>query len=89
MFLNFFQNLKTQKLPVSLKEFLVFLEALSKGIGRFEITTFYYLARSCLVKNEKHIGEPYMKFNEFDMKRDTECERYDHVWRSPGKSIWT
>ncbi len=57
MFLNFFQNLKTQKLPVSLKEFLVFLEALSKGIGRFEITTFYYLARSCLVKNEKHIDQ--------------------------------
>lgn len=55
MFLTFFYNLKSYNIPVSLKEFLTFLDAVSKGIGRFEITTFYYLARSSLVKNEKNI----------------------------------
>ncbi len=57
MFLNFFNNLRLYNVPVSLKEFLTLLDALSKGVGRFEITTFYFLARSCLVKHEKNIDK--------------------------------
>jgi hypothetical protein len=55
MFLNLFSELKNAKVPVSLREYLTFLEALNAGIANFEVDSFYYLARSALVKDERHI----------------------------------
>ncbi len=45
MFIKFFDNLRKSGIPVSLREYLTFLEALSKNIGTYEIENFYILAR--------------------------------------------
>ena len=45
MFLKFFSALKNSKIPVSLREFLTFLDALQTGLVAFDIDAFYYLVR--------------------------------------------
>ncbi len=55
MFLPFFDNLRKAGLPVSLREYLTFLEAVSAGLVTYDVEGFYYLARSAMVKDERHI----------------------------------
>ena len=55
MFLDFFLDLKKVKIPVSLNEYFNFLEALKQGLSLFDLNSFYYLARSSLIKDEKLI----------------------------------
>ena len=55
MFLNLFDEMKSAKIPVSLREYLTFLEALTAGVATFDVNDFYYLARTSLVKDERHI----------------------------------
>ena len=55
MFLPFFFTLRSAGVPVSLREHPTFLEALSKGLALYDVEGFYYLARSALVKDERHI----------------------------------
>ena len=74
MLIDFFYTLRSAKLPVSVKEFLMLLEALQAGVvgpntapddgetadeGAYNIDDFYYLSRTILVKDEKH----YDKFD--------------------------
>ncbi len=69
MLIDFFYTLRSAKLPVSVKEFLVLLEALKEGVvgpngqsedgSGYKIDDFYYLSRTALVKDEKH----YDKFD--------------------------
>ena len=55
MFLPFFENLRRAGLPVSLREYLTFLEAMGRGLVTYDVEAFYYLARSAMVKDERHI----------------------------------
>lgn len=55
MFLPFYQGLRQAGLPVSLREYLTFLEALSREIVIYDIEGFYFLARSAMVKDERHL----------------------------------
>ena len=55
MFLPFFEQLRASRVPVSLREFLTFLEAVKAGLVTYDAEGFYYLARSALVKDERHI----------------------------------
>lgn len=55
MFLRFFDQLRAHKVPVSLREFLSFLEAMRAGLATYDVEAFYYLARSIMVKDERHI----------------------------------
>lgn len=55
MFLPFFDNLRKAGLPVSLREYLTFLEAMGTGLVTYDIEGFYYLARSAMVKDERNI----------------------------------
>jgi hypothetical protein len=55
MFQRFFTELRQAKVPVSLKEYLVLLEALEKDVIPPLTDDFYYLARATLVKDERHI----------------------------------
>ena len=55
MFLTFFDRLRRAGVPVSLREFLTFLEALQAGLARYDVDGFYYLARAALVKDERHL----------------------------------
>ncbi len=73
MLIDFFYTLRSAKLPVSVKEYLVLLEALKEGVvgpnttqdggvdepSGYKIDDFYYLSRTTLVKDEKH----YDKFD--------------------------
>ena len=55
MFLPFFDNLRGAGVPVSLREFLAFLEGMKAGLATYDIDAFYYLARTIMVKDERHL----------------------------------
>ena len=55
MFAGFFFNLRKAGVPVSLREYLSFLEGLSAGLATYDIDGFYYLARLTMVKDERHL----------------------------------
>ncbi|MGN6389962.1 MAG: vWA domain-containing protein [Burkholderiaceae bacterium] len=54
MLIDFFFTLKDAKIPVSIKEFLVLLEAMQGNVARPSLDDFYYLSRMTLVKDEAH-----------------------------------
>ncbi len=54
MLLDFFDGLRKGGIPVTIKELLVLLEALQKHIAFASIEDFYFLARTCLVKDERY-----------------------------------
>ncbi|TIM27659.1 MAG: VWA domain-containing protein, partial [Mesorhizobium sp.] len=54
MFIPFFLELKAARVPVSLREYLSLLEGLEAGLVDYDVEGFYYLARSALVKDERH-----------------------------------
>ncbi|WP_424968999.1 vWA domain-containing protein [Dinoroseobacter sp. S76] len=55
MFLPFFSQLRTGGVPVSLREYLTFLEGLGQGMAVYDPEAFYYLARCAMVKDERHL----------------------------------
>nr|CAD6599732.1 VWA domain-containing protein [Rhizobium sp. TCK] len=55
MLLSFFLQLKAEKVPVTLREYLTLIEGMKQGLADFDIDAFYFLARTCLVKDERHI----------------------------------
>lgn len=57
MFLNLFFELKQANVPVSLKEYLLLMEAMDKGVAGYSVEDFYYLARSALIKDERHLDK--------------------------------
>lgn len=52
MFLHFLEALRQARIPASLKEHLMLLEALQKDVIERNVESFYYLARSVYVKDE-------------------------------------
>jgi uncharacterized protein len=65
MFAGFFLELKRARVPVSLKEYLSLMEAMEKSVAGFSVDTFYYLARTCLVKDERNIDKFDRVFGHF------------------------
>jgi len=63
MLIDFFYTLRSAKLPVSVKEYLVLLEALQANVvgptnpEACSMDDFYFLARTALVKDEKHFDK--------------------------------
>ncbi len=55
MFLEFFTALKAARVPVTLREYLDLMGALDAGLADASIADFYYLSRSVLVKDERHL----------------------------------
>ena len=55
MFLPFFDTLRRQGVPVSLREYLAFLDGMAAGLVTYDVEGFYYLARTAMVKDERHI----------------------------------
>ncbi|WP_342075496.1 VWA domain-containing protein [Yoonia sp. SS1-5] len=55
MFLPFFDNLRKSGVPVSLREFLSFLEGMKAGLATYDVEAFYFLARTVMVKDERHL----------------------------------
>src|SRR5690554_299556 len=59
MLLNLFHELRTARVPVSLRELLDLIAALERNVVFADMDEFYYLARALLVKDERH----YDKFD--------------------------
>ena len=57
MFQRFFTELRAARVPVSLKEYLVLIEALERGAIGPNVEDFYYLSRAALVKDERHLDK--------------------------------
>ncbi len=57
MFQRFFTELRAARVPVSLKEYLVLMEALEKAAIEPDVQDFYYLSRAALVKDERHLDK--------------------------------
>jgi uncharacterized protein with von Willebrand factor type A (vWA) domain len=55
MFFSFFAELRAAKVPVSLREYLTLMEAMQKRVAAFDLEGFYFLARTALVKDERHL----------------------------------
>ena len=54
MLVSFFFELRHSGVPVTITEFLTLLEALRERVAWVSAQDFYYLARTCLVKDERH-----------------------------------
>ncbi|TBU96038.1 vWA domain-containing protein [Stutzerimonas kirkiae] len=57
MLLGLFNELRAAKVPVSLRELLDLIEALKQGLVFADMEAFYFLARSLLVKDERHFDK--------------------------------
>ncbi|MFP4042955.1 MAG: vWA domain-containing protein [Rhodosalinus sp.] len=57
MFLPFFDALRQAGVPVSLREYLGFLEAMRADLVTYDIDGFYYLARAAMVKDERNLDK--------------------------------
>jgi uncharacterized protein len=57
VFQRFFTELRAASVPVSLKEYLVLVEALEKDAIAPNVEDFYYLSRAALVKDERHLDK--------------------------------
>ena len=64
MFLRFFENLRAAQIPVSLREFLSFLEALKAQTVIYDVEGFYYLARLTMVKDERFLDRFDVAFSQ-------------------------
>lgn len=65
MFTNFFYLLRRKKVPVSITEWMALIDALSRGFAFSSLDTFYYLARSILVKSEGYFDQYDSAFEEY------------------------
>ena len=79
MFTDFFYTLRKRKVPVSLTEWLALMEALSRGFAFSSLDTFYYLARSILVKSEVHFDQYDLAFQDYFECIETPDELRDEV----------
>ncbi|MEM1103921.1 MAG: VWA domain-containing protein, partial [Pseudomonadota bacterium] len=57
MLTQFFSSLRGAGVPVTLKEYLTLLEALDADLAGRNVTDFYFLARSALVKDERNLDK--------------------------------
>ncbi len=57
MFVPFFETLRRTGVPVTLREYLVFLEAVAAGLATYDVDGFYFLARTAMVKDERHLDK--------------------------------
>ncbi|MAH84622.1 MAG: VWA domain-containing protein [Rhodospirillaceae bacterium TMED8] len=55
MFIDFFLKLRSADIPVSLREYLTLVEAVNAGLAHYDVENFYYLSRSCLIKDERNL----------------------------------
>ncbi len=95
MFTDFFLTLRDAKVPVSLREYLTLLEAMDKGVADYKVDNFYYLARSCLVKDERNLDKFDQVFGkcfeglEFTAEEDMVAEIPEEWLRSLAERVMT
>ncbi|WP_413205294.1 vWA domain-containing protein [Rhodospirillum sp. A1_3_36] len=55
MFLSLFLELRAAKVPVTLNEYLMLLEAMEANVAAYSVEDFYHLSRATLVKDERNL----------------------------------
>jgi uncharacterized protein with von Willebrand factor type A (vWA) domain len=75
MLISFFFMLREGGIKPSIRELLTLLEAMRRGVAGTSVSDFYYLARSCLVKDET-------KFDRFDVIFAAHFEGVDELFKS-------
>lgn len=78
MFTNFFYTLRKRNVPVSITEWMTFIEALAKGYIT-NLDEFYYLARATLVKSEGYFDHYDIAFQEYFRGIETPSEILEQV----------
>ncbi|HVL75601.1 MAG TPA: VWA domain-containing protein [Noviherbaspirillum sp.] len=79
MLIDFFFTLKDAKVPVSIKEFLVLLEAMQKDVINPSLDEFYYLSRTTLVKDEANFDKFDKAFGLYFRGIDTIFEKMPEI----------
>ena len=80
MLVQFFYNLREARIPVTIREYLTFLEALDKGVAEANIDEFYYLSRASLVKDERF-------FDTFDLPDQNQTAAARNVSTVPTQAL--
>jgi uncharacterized protein len=65
MFVDYFYVLRKKGVPVSIKEFMSFIEALYNGHFQSSLNHLYHIGRSFLVKSEAYFDAYDLAFNEY------------------------
>ena len=79
MLIDFFFTLKDAKIPVSIKEFLILLEAMQKSVISPSLDDFYFLSRMTLVKDEAHYDKFDKAFGLYFKGIDTIFEKHPEI----------
>ncbi|MGB5949590.1 MAG: VWA domain-containing protein [Parvibaculum sp.] len=84
MFVHFFHELKKANIPVSLREYLMLLEAMDANVIDRKVEDFYYLSRSSLVKDERNLDKFDQVFGHvfkgLDLMSDTQTADIPEEW---------
>ena len=56
IFLDFFYLLRAQGVPVSVREWLTWLECMDKGLIAADLGRAYTVGRAVMIKHERHLG---------------------------------
>jgi hypothetical protein len=84
MFVNFFLELRQNKVPATLREYLTLIEAVKRNVAGYSVEDFYYLSRATLVKDEKNLDkfdQIFGKcFNGLDFVSDQEEHEIPEEW---------
>ncbi|MDO8422701.1 MAG: VWA domain-containing protein [Parvibaculum sp.] len=78
MFVHFFHELKNANIPVSLREYLMLLEALDKNVIENKVEDFYFLSRASLVKDERNLDKFDQVFGHVFKGLDLTLEDHAH-----------
>jgi uncharacterized protein len=57
MFVTFFHELRSAGVPVTLREYLILMEAMERDLASRQVESFYYLSRAALVKDERNLDK--------------------------------
>ena len=79
MLIDFFFTLKDAKIPVSIKEYLILMEAMQKQVIAPSLDEFYYLSRMTLVKDEAHYDKFDKAFGLYFKGIDTLFEKHPDI----------
>lgn len=79
MLIDFFFTLKDAKIPVSIKEYLILMEAMQKQVIAPSLDDFYYLSRMTLVKDEAHYDKFDKAFGMYFKGVDTLFEKHPEI----------
>ncbi len=65
MFIDFFFQLRAARIPVTIREYLTFLEALGSGVAETSADDLYFLSRASLIKDERWFDSFDLVFENF------------------------